>query len=122
VPIVLPTHSLVHHSTCSRIEAWPIRTPSRVVFSAAVPGSERNKSSSGAWGKGRSAQCDIAMQHTQTACLGDRFVAACGDSPRTYIRIMRIREFTDGAVSAEWNDPVSVEYGVQVGRNSSEKP
>jgi hypothetical protein len=35
--------------------------------------------------------------------------------------VRKISEFTDGGVSFPWKDRRSVEYGVQVGRNSSEK-
>jgi hypothetical protein len=58
--------------------AW---TGSEVVFSAAVSGSVRIISYSpttGTWKKGRPAPCYLGPQYTQTAWIGDRFVAACG--------------------------------------------
>jgi hypothetical protein len=60
--------------------AW---TGSEVVFSAAVPGSVRvfgYDPTTGAWKKGRVAPCYLGMSYTQTAWVGNRFVAACGVS------------------------------------------
>jgi hypothetical protein len=59
--------------------AW---TGTDVVFSAAVPGSVRiirYNPDTGVWRKGTPAPCYIRSGYTQTAWLGDRYVAACGE-------------------------------------------
>lgn len=59
--------------------AW---TGTDVVFSAAVPASVRvvrYNPTTGVWKKGTHAPCYIPLQYTQTAWLGDRYVAACGE-------------------------------------------
>jgi hypothetical protein len=58
-------------------------TGTEVVFSTTVPGSVRlirYNPTTGVWTKGAYAPCYIPFTHpTQTAWLGNRYVAACGD-------------------------------------------